>query len=33
MLSANLVTLWAALRALGELPAGRPERLFAVRAG
>ena len=28
MLSANQVTLWAALRALGELPAGRPERLF-----
>ena len=30
VLSANLVTMWAALRALGELPAGRPERLFGV---
>jgi maleate isomerase len=29
VLSANLVTLWAALRELGELPRGRPERLFA----
>jgi maleate isomerase len=28
VLSANLVTLWAALRALGQLPRGRPERLF-----
>ena len=30
VLSANLVTMWAALRELGELPAGRPERLFGV---
>jgi len=30
VLSANLVTLWAALRALGELPRGRRERLFAM---
>jgi maleate isomerase len=30
VLSANLVTLWAALRRLGRVPAGRPERLFAV---
>jgi len=30
VLSANLVTLWAALRALGELPRGRRERLFAI---
>ena len=30
VLSANLVTLWAALRALGELPEARSERLFAV---
>ena len=28
VLSANLVTMWAALRALGALPEGRPERLF-----
>jgi maleate isomerase len=28
VLSANLVTLWAALRVLGALPRGRPERLF-----
>jgi maleate isomerase len=28
VLSANLVTLWAALRRLGALPEGRPERLF-----
>ncbi len=28
VLSANLVTLWAALRVLGELPRDRPERLF-----
>jgi maleate isomerase len=31
VLSANLVTMWAALRQLGTLPEGRPERLFAVR--
>lgn len=31
VLSANLVTMWAALRHLGKLPEGRPERLFAVR--
>jgi maleate isomerase len=31
VLSANLVTMWAALRRLGRLPAGRPERLFALR--
>jgi maleate isomerase len=30
VLSANLVTLWAALRHLGSVAAGRPERLFAV---
>ena len=30
VLSANLVTMWAALRVLGELPQGRPERLFGV---
>jgi hypothetical protein len=24
------VTMWAALRELGELPSGRPERLFDV---
>jgi maleate isomerase len=30
VLSANLVTLWAALRRLGRIPAGRPERLFAA---
>jgi len=29
VLSANLVTMWAALRELGALPEGRPERLFA----
>jgi maleate isomerase len=28
VLSANLVTMWAALRALGALPEGRRERLF-----
>ena len=28
VLSANLVTMWAALKTLGELPRGRPERLF-----
>jgi maleate isomerase len=31
VLSANLVTMWAALRHLGRVPGGRPERLFAVR--
>ena len=31
VLSANLVTLWSALRELGRLPRGRPERLFAAR--
>jgi maleate isomerase len=31
VLSANLVTLWAALSVLGALPRGRRERLFAVR--
>jgi maleate isomerase len=31
VLSANLVTMWAALRHLGHLPEGRPERLFSVR--
>jgi maleate isomerase len=31
VLSANLVTMWAALRHLGSVPEGRPERLFAVR--
>jgi maleate isomerase len=31
VLSANLVTMWAGLRVLGELPHGRPERLFVVR--
>jgi maleate isomerase len=31
VLSANLVTMWAALRVLGTLPEGRPEALFAVR--
>jgi maleate isomerase len=31
VLSANLVTLWAALRELGALPTGRPERLFGTR--
>jgi maleate isomerase len=31
VLSANLVTLWAALRELGALSEGRPERLFGVR--
>ena len=30
VLSANLVTMWAALRRLGTLPEARPERLFAV---
>jgi maleate isomerase len=31
VLSANLVTLWAALRELGALPTGGPERLFRTR--
>jgi maleate isomerase len=31
VLSANLVTMWAALRRVGQLPDGRPERLFGVR--
>jgi maleate isomerase len=31
VLSANLVTMWSALRRLGTVPEGRPERLFAVR--
>jgi maleate isomerase len=31
VLSANLVTLWAALRELGALPERRPERLFGFR--
>ena len=30
VLSANLVTVWAALRAVGAEPADRPERLFAL---
>jgi maleate isomerase len=30
VLSANLVTLWSALRHLGRLPEGRPERLFGL---
>jgi maleate isomerase len=29
VVSANLATMWAALRALGALPGDRPERLFA----
>lgn len=29
VVSANLATMWAALRALEALPAGRPERLFS----
>jgi maleate isomerase len=28
VISANLATMWAALRALGAVPGGRPERLF-----
>jgi maleate isomerase len=28
VVSANLATMWAALRALDALPRGRPERLF-----
>jgi maleate isomerase len=31
VLSANLVTMWAALRQLRIFPQGRPERLFAGR--
>jgi maleate isomerase len=31
VLSANLVTMWAALRVLGALPDGRPEALFGAR--
>ena len=31
VLSANLVTMWAALRELNALPQDRPERLFDVR--
>jgi len=31
VLSANLVTMWAALRVLGALRDGRPEALFGVR--
>jgi maleate isomerase len=31
VVSANLATMWAALRALDALPRGRPERLFACR--
>jgi maleate isomerase len=30
VLSANLVTMWAALREIDRLPVGRPERLFAL---
>ena len=30
VLSANLATMWSALRAIGALPADRPERLFSV---
>jgi maleate isomerase len=33
VLSANLVSLWSALRTLDELPADRPERLFQRTAG
>ena len=32
VVSANLATMWAALRALGQLPADRPERLFSASA-
>lgn len=32
VVSANLATMWAALRALGRLPAGRPELLFSALA-
>lgn len=32
VLSANLVTMWAALRALGVAPDGRPEALFRASA-
>jgi len=31
VVSANLATMWAALKALDALPTGRPERLFAER--
>jgi len=31
VLSANLVTMWAALRELNALPQDRPERLFDAR--
>ena len=31
VISANLATMWAALRELSALPEGRPERLFALR--
>jgi maleate isomerase len=31
VLSANLVTMWAALRRVGRLADGRPERLFTAR--
>jgi maleate isomerase len=32
VVSANLATMWAALRVLGHLPGGRPERLFSASA-
>lgn len=32
VVSANLATMWAALRILGRLPAGRPELLFSASA-
>lgn len=32
VVSANLATMWAALRALERLPEGRPERLFSASA-
>lgn len=32
VVSANLATMWAALRALNRLPAGRAERLFSASA-
>jgi maleate isomerase len=31
VVSANLASMWAALRALGALPGDRPERLFAIQ--
>ena len=31
VLSANLVTMWSALRVLGQFAENRAERLFAVR--